>query len=128
VRIPIAIVGHATSLPILQAFAQASMVVDMAMLREGRYAPLYESGIRYRNERRGPPAPGVERFQLASSLYAVRHGDCDDLAPLRAAELQLQGVNAIPYVIRAPGIGYHVVTLLPDGSVEDPSARLGMLR
>lgn len=130
-RIPIAIVGHATSQRTLQAFVDATTLVDRAMVREGNYEPLYTSGIRYRNELRGGAFPGVERFQTLSSSHEVGYDDCDGLAPARAAELLEQGVPARAYAIRSPGVGWHVVVLRRDARgrtyVEDPSARLGML-
>lgn len=130
-RIPVAIVGHATSRGELQAMVDATALVNGAMLAARRFGPLYESGIRYRNERRGEPNPGVERFQTVDSLYELGFGDCDDLAPARAAELRMQGERARPWVVRNPGGGWHVVVLRWDANgtpyIEDPSARMGML-
>lgn len=125
--IPIAIVGHATSMRTLQAFCDASAHVSECMLRERAYPLLYASGIYYRNERRGPPVPGVERFQTAESLYDVGAGDCDDLACVRSAELRVhRGERARPMVVRMRDGLYHVVVRREDGRIEDPSRILGM--
>lgn len=131
-RIPIAVVGHATNRAEIQAFADATCLVNRVMLRErGTFAPLYSAGIRYRPERRGGKAPGVERFQTIDSSYELGFDDCDGLAPARAAELLNQGIWARPWVVRSRSVGWHVVVLRKreDGTfyVEDPSARLGML-
>lgn len=130
-RIPVAVVGHAENRAELQAFAEAVHRVNVAMLGSRYFAPLYESGIFYKPETRGAPAPGVERFQTIASLYAVGSGDCDDLAPARSAEMVVrEGRAAMPLVIGSNG-RYHVVVAYrgDDGSlrIEDPSARLGML-
>lgn len=133
-RIPIAVVGHARSRAELQAFADATCLVNRVMMRErGTFLPLYESGIRYRPERRGGRAPGVERFQTVDSSYELGFDDCDGLGPARAAELLNAGVWARPWVVRSSSAdsAWHVVVLRrrADGTVyvEDPSARLGML-
>lgn len=89
---------------------------------------LYQTGIFYKPEKRQSPLPGVERFQTADSLFDLGYGDCDDLACVRAAQLQLRGIAARAVPIESPGGGWHIVVRHPDGSIEDPSARLGMLR
>lgn len=138
-KIPVAIVGHVTSGPMLGAFVRAGEVAARAQLATGAYEPLYESGIVYRNETRSAPNPGVERFQLPSSLYALGYGDCDDLAMTRAAEINLHNarrcrscrqlvLRAEPYAYSPrDGLWHIVVRDLRTGRIEDPSARLGML-
>lgn len=131
-QIPVVVVGRAQSRAELQAFADATALVNDTLLRSRRFVHPYDAGIRYRIERRGEPLPGVERFQTIDSLYALGFGDCDDLAPALASwKRVVEGIPARPWVIRNPRGGYHVITLYrgSDGSlqVEDPSARLGML-
>jgi hypothetical protein len=126
-RIAMAILARGRRIEDLQNVIDAVTLIDRHQLRMG-YAPsLYESGVVYRRERHGT-LPGLERVQSAEETFLIGYGDCDDLAPWRAAELQLQGVEARAEVIRSPGVGYHVVVRLPSGRIEDPSARLGMLR
>lgn len=131
--IPIAVVLRAKTPREIQAAAIATFVIDVAQLRdinERRSTPwnLYTSGIQYRREQRKSHFPDVERFQTIRSLIATRWGDCDDLAPAAAAVHFVAGDRrARPLVIRSPGIGWHVITVLGNGNVEDPSARLGML-
>lgn len=73
---------------------------------------------------------GVEIFLDVPSLYARGKGDCNELAPVRIAELWQAGVDASPHLIKerngAGGWTYHAAVLHPDGSSEDPSRILGM--
>ncbi len=134
-NIPIAIVLRAHSIEEIQAAVMGTFLVDLVQLRainaaRPRRDPwnLYTSGIEYRRELRDSHFPEVERFLTIRSLIVMRFGDCDDLAPACAAMRYLAGDRrAKPWVIRSPGIGYHVITRLGNGDVEDPSARLGML-
>lgn len=129
-KIPVVIVGRVRSKADLQAACDAStlwskaQMIDQPELRKN----LYDTGIYYKLEKRQDPLPGVERFQTADSLFELGYGDCDDLACVRAAQLQLQGIGARAIPIKSPGGGWHIVVKLPNGSIEDPSARLGMLR
>lgn len=73
---------------------------------------------------------GVEIFLDVPALYARGKGDCNELAPVRVAELWQAGIDASPHLIKERGIGggwtYHAAVLHPDGSSEDPSRILGM--
>ena len=89
---------------------------------------LYEAGVHYARE---PMCrtDGVERmceeFVTAPEVLRRGFGDCDDLGCYRAAELRMQGEKANAFARRSPA-GWHVVVRRADGSIEDPSARLGM--
>ena len=104
-------------------------VINVLQLRWYKLPPLYESGVRYRQEQEKQcwhPIPGgCEDWLSVAELYRQRVGDCEDLAAARAAELILLGerARAIPKRTRA---GWHIVVRRGDGSIEDPSARLGM--
>lgn len=90
---------------------------------------LYKSGVRYqRDVCRAPNVDGAcERFLSPLQLLRERVGDCDDLAPWRAAERILAGDRkARAVAIRSPGIGWHVVVKRGNGTIEDPSRVLGM--
>lgn len=100
------------------------------MAKEGKtVAPLYESGVYYQAE----PA-GEEEWLDIPTLYKQGFGDCEDLASARVAELQHMGIPAVTCIkskkIISPKGGeitlVHVQVLWPDGTVEDPSAILGM--
>jgi hypothetical protein len=86
---------------------------------------LYASGVRYEREplRR-------DNWQNIPRTLALRNGDCEDLVSWRVAELQAAGeLTAHPDVLvyELPGeVDFHIVVRRADGSVEDPSRRLGM--
>lgn len=87
---------------------------------QGAIPSLYESGVRWR-----PEAP--DQWETLDIVLARGFGDCEDLSTWRAAELQEQGVDAEAEVYNVRDRKWHAVVLLPDGTIEDPSARLGML-
>jgi len=73
---------------------------------------------------------GIEIFLDVRALYRRGKGDCNELVPLRVAELWRAGIAASPYLTKEPnergGMTYHAIVLWPDGSSEDPSLILGM--
>lgn len=98
--------------------------------------PLYRSGVRYANEPEwkfnGKPA---EEFASIPIVLERLKGDCDDLATYRCAELIRRGERAtirIQWRRRVYSDGtkgrkyFHVVVRRQNGSIEDPSALLGM--
>lgn len=107
----------------------ATVVVNLHQMTARQLPPLYASGVRYRRERCLSVAvpESCERFLSAEQLLKERFGDCDDLAPYRAAELRVSGEDprARAIVVR-PGLGYHAIVMRGDGSIEDPSQALGM--
>ncbi len=87
---------------------------------------LYNAGVVYREE---DPRQGYEDFAIVPAIISRGWGDCDDLAPWRAAELQNGGENAkirIQWKRTAKGKLFHIVVRRADGSIEDPSRILGM--
>jgi hypothetical protein len=100
----------------------AASVRDIARAaRAGRpLPPLYESGVRYSR------ADPHERWQLPSETFARGRGDCEDLASWRAAELRARGEPATVGVRRTGPRVLHAIVVRGDGSIEDPSRRLGM--
>lgn len=97
-------------------------------LRRDRYAPLYRSGVVYREE-----PPGEEEWLDIPHLYRQGWGDCEDVACARAAELRHAGIPAVPCIsykdfnVKGKRLTMvHVLVLWPDDSVEDPSKVLGM--
>lgn len=95
-------------------------------LRQFRRAwkPLYESAC-YKRE-----PEGSEVWQSNAALYQRGLGDCEDLVCARVAERLLIGDSCRPGLkrqVRPNGsILYHVIIGNPDGTIEDPSAELGM--
>ncbi len=82
---------------------------------------LYEAGVIYR-----PESP--DEWESIDIVLARGYGDCEDLASWRAAELQEAGVAAHADVYNVRPNRWHAVVVYPDGAVEDPSRKLGMLR
>lgn len=88
---------------------------------------LYASGVRYRNE-----PLGCEWFDDILICLHRGWGDCDDLAAWRIAELRETGELAEVYMRWEPGIKnprtrlFHVMVKRENGTLEDPSAILGM--
>jgi hypothetical protein len=83
--------------------------------------PLYGSGVVYRRE-----PIGREHWLSATEVLKVGHGDCEDLAAWRAAELQHDGEMAQAIAIKTGPRTFHAVVRREDGSIEDPSRILGM--
>lgn len=104
---------------------------NRAYLREEPLTPpLYESGIKYRVE---PLRPRVrEQWQDIELTIKRGHGDCEDLAAWRSAELAQAGIAARPIAILSGELPggvrvMHAVVQLPDGTIEDPSKHLRAL-
>jgi len=103
--------------------------VNLWCLRDGRrtkknYRPIYDS-VCYKREKRGE-----EVWQSLAALHKRKVGDCEDLTCARVAERLAVGDACRPGLKRQRrpdgGTLYHVIIGNPDGSVEDPSAVLGM--
>jgi hypothetical protein len=107
----------------LNIFVRALCAYDVLWLRRNPSTPnIYESGVRYRTQ-----PVGVEQFKPIPMVIAAGEADCDQLAPWRAAELrERHGIKALPEVRQMGKALFHVYVRLPDGKVEDVSARLGM--
>lgn len=91
--------------------------------RKRRFPSLYESGVRYRRERRRIGDP--ERWQTIREVFRQGFGDCEDLTAIRVAELRREGIRAVPWFRRRGNI-WHVLIRYPNGAFEDPSRILGM--
>lgn len=105
----------------IECLLEGLVRLDLSQLRRGLVPPLYASRVRYRREERGR-----EDWQSARLCVQRGFGDCEDLASYCAASYRLVGVNAraVARQVR-PGLK-HCLTLLPDGTLEDPSKKLGM--
>lgn len=107
---------------VVRAAVLGLALVNLALLQtHPRLPSLYASGVRYRREPRGK-----EDWQPITLLYKRGYGDCEDLAAARVAELVHCGEPATIHVkIAGPGL-MHIQVKRADGSIEDPSKRLGM--
>lgn len=126
----------------VQLLCEELVTADRMIIRAGEVPPLYLSGVRYQHE-----PPGIESFDSAYDVYRRGWGDCDDLASWRCAELLETSsergtwkcprtgieyvtpcirITWIPHPRRGSGRLYHVTVRKADGSIEDPSLKLGM--
>jgi hypothetical protein len=115
-----------TKIGVLETLVEALVAANMAFLEAFPRTPLlYESGVRYLEEPRGRD----DWQDIPETLARDKTGDCEDLAAWRIAELRFRGEAANP-AIRASLIRgvltYHVRVRRSDGSIEDPSRKLGM--
>lgn len=109
----------------LEALVMGLALVSLRQMQDppvGAYIPpLYSGKIRYVRE-----PVGHERWQTAKETAARGYGDCEDLVAYRVAEYMHAGQVARPKVITVNPTLRHVVVEHPDGTIEDPSAKLGM--
>jgi hypothetical protein len=108
---------------LLRAF-EALAGINTTYLLTYKAPPLYQSGVVY-----VPEPPGREHWQDVPTTLERGKGDCEDLASWRIAELRVKGERAIPWVTWrrvGDGLRFHALVKRADGTIEDPSARLGM--
>jgi hypothetical protein len=107
------------------ALLLALLATDVDWLERHPETPeLYRSGVRYAVER-------IERWKSIPAILRDGSEDCEGLACWRAAELRVRShIDARPVFSKHElGSGrqlYHIRVQYPDGSLEDPSERLGM--
>jgi len=110
---------------VVQILIEALYKIDLDWLQSHPRAPrLYESGVRYRAE-----PQGVEKWRAIPWVLELGQGDCEDLACWLAAEYTVRGIQARPVAHcrrRRNRRTYHILVQLPDGTLEDPSKKLGM--
>jgi len=106
----------------IEALLEGLTRQNLSQLRRGLVPPIYsQKRVRYKREARGR-----EDWQSARVCMRLGGGDCEDLAAWAAASYRLAGVNAVAIVKQvAPGLK-HCIVRLPDGTIDDPSKRLGM--
>lgn len=109
----------------LRVVLDALVRLNLIDMRKQRFPDLYKAGIRYKKE---PKELGrFERWQTLKMMLKTGHGDCEDLASARVAQLRMMGVRAVPW-LKKKGQTWHVVVRYPNGRIEDPSRILGMGR
>src|SRR5262245_54466558 len=96
------------------------VAVNRLHIRAKRVPLLYSSGVRYRSE-----VPD-ESYVCALTCYEQGWGDCAHLAAWRCAELREMGDQATVRVTWRKRRFFHVQVRRGNGSIEDPSERLGM--
>lgn len=109
------------ALAILQGISELQL---SRAVMAGHQPRLYDSGVRYQRE-----PFGREWWQTALDNFAEGEGDCEDLANHRAAELNvLDGEPARTIAMQTGERSFHAVVQRADGTIEDPSLALGMMR
>ena len=111
---------------VLMMLFEALIAANVAYLRRHpETSALYASGVRYLEE-----PPDEEDWQDIPETLSRGTGDCEDLACWRIAELRVRdGEHAHPFLkcsARGDRVLYHVAVRRLDGSLEDPSRKLGM--
>lgn len=106
----------------IDAALEALTALNAVMLDERGLPDVYASGVRYQREH-----PGRERWKNVAECIATGTGDCEDLATWRAAWLRVHAAEPAR-AIAVPGgpNTIHIVVQRADGTIEDPSADLGM--
>ena len=126
---------------VLEVMLDALVRLDLLFFHAVPNAPrLYQSGVVYKRE-----PPGQEQWLSWPVMIERGNGDCEDLACWRVAEhawftktpvsyarpaTQLVPGKCYPVWSRKEnyhgGYLYHIRAWLGNGTIEDPSARLGM--
>jgi hypothetical protein len=101
----------------LELLLTGLVALNVAIMERYDLPPLYESGVRYREDRR--------MWRHALAVLEAGRVDCKSLAAYRAAELIRKGADARVVVNRTGRKTLHARVLV-DGRIEDPSRRLGM--
>jgi len=112
---------------VLEGLIQLNLMYLKARVASGNPVPdIYKAGVRYQNE----PDNGEEEFADIPTVLSRGWGDCDDLAPWAVAQYRLRGEKATIRMtwktLSSGGRLFHVQVRRGDGSIEDPSALLGM--
>lgn len=122
--------GGADRMANIANLVEALARIDAVWLSAHPETPdLYSSGVRYVS--RGLGYCGDD-WRDVPEVLREGNGVCEDLSAWRIAELRVRrGIAAGPVVTSeaAPAgdlIVYHVRVGYPDGTIEDPSERLGM--
>ena len=125
-RIRLAVPDHNISADIVDHALEAVTRTNERLIEEGR-VPLADEAIR-RGVKWQPEPPGDEHFDHALTVVKRGHGDCDDLAPYKAASLRVTGEDpdARATIIPSGKNKWHAIVERSDGSIDDPSADAGM--
>lgn len=127
-RLRIAIPEEHVTSQVLDAGLETLTRLDERLLKSG-HAPPFTDAIKGRNGVRWKPEPpGEEHFDHAAMVHGRKWGDCDDLAPWKAAELRVTGEDpgATAVVKKSGPRRWHAIVKRSDGSFEDPSKDAGM--
>lgn len=125
-RIRVSVPEEHVSPHVVNAALEAVTRLDEQLIQSGKSptaSQLIDAGATWR-----PEPPGDECFDHGGTIATRGWGDCDDWAPLAAAEHRVRGTDpgARAIVIPSGPNTYHAVVERTDGSIEDPSIAAGM--
>lgn len=111
---------------VINAVLEGVTRLNEQMIRTGETptaTQLIQDGAKWK-----PEPPGDECFDNGNTIASRGWGDCDDWAPLAAAEDRVTGVDpgSTAIVIPSGPNTYHAVVKRSDGSIRDPSLEAGM--
>lgn len=126
-RINVAIPEAHVDAPVLDAALEATTRLDEALIKS-RQVPPWDEALHKYNIRWRPEPPGDEHFDHALEVVQRGHGDCDDLAPYKAASLRVSGRDprARARVRRSGPRRWHAYVERSNGPDDDPSKEAGM--
>jgi hypothetical protein len=111
----------------IEAMLEGLVGANLVSMRGGSVPSVYGGTIRYLPEA-VEGARRLEEWRTASEVARIGAGDCEDLAAYAAAQYRHSGrdpgARAVIRQVR-PGL-MHALVLRSNGSLEDPSKRLGM--
>jgi hypothetical protein len=115
--------------PILNAALESVTRLDERLVGQG-IVPTFHQALQSHGIQWRPEPPGAERFDHAAKVIKRGWGDCDDLAPWRAASMRHTGEDpgATAIVVPSGPNKWHAVVQRSDGKMEDPSREAGMGR
>lgn len=125
-RLQIAIPEEHVSKPVLDGALEAVTRLNEKMIRDGD-SPTADQLIA-RGAIWKPEPPGQEHFDHGGLIAKRGEGDCDDWAPLKAAQLRVTGEDpgAFAEVVKSGPKRWHAIVRRSDGSKDDPSLDAGM--
>ena len=108
----------------LEAALWGLLHINVRLMSVGRWPSVYDIGTHYQRE-----PSGREKWVTAGYMRAnPREGfDCEDLASYQCAYLKTTGIDRDAKVgLKRSSVGWHVIVIRGDGTIEDPSRTLGM--
>lgn len=125
-RLRIAVPEQHVEPTVINAALEAVTRLDEHMIRAGEvpsWPDAVASGVRWR-----PEPPGDEHFDNAKTVIDRKWGDCDDVAPYKAAWLRATGEDpgATAIVVPSGPDTFHALVKRSAGELDDPSIEAGM--
>lgn len=126
-RLKIAVPEAHVSKPVLDAALESVTALNEQLLADG-VVPTFDRALANGLVHWKPEPPGDEHFDSADRVIGRRWGDCDDIAPYKAATLRHTGEDpdARAEVYKSGPNRWHAVVRRGDGRINDPSLQAGM--